>query len=322
MRRRHFLILASAAFALRTSAAFAAADPPRIGWLWSGRSTPTPNEVKGFQQGLRDLGYVEGQTVLVEYRFGEGSNDHLDERAAELVAFHPDVLVAINPFCVHALQKTRTTIPIVALTGNLVDDDIGVASLARPGGRVTGISAIPVGITAKRMDLLRQALPAIRHVGFLYNAHDEGGLREAQQAAATLGLVLHAASVPRIEDLRGAIDQLKQAGVEGVLVDSAPPMILYQPETVAAALEQHLATVSEQPEAAQAGALITYGPSVLSMAQRQAYFADKIIKGANPGDLPVEYPIKYDFLINSTTAKTLGIHLSPSLLGQADDVIE
>jgi putative tryptophan/tyrosine transport system substrate-binding protein len=274
---------------------------------------------------LRDLGYVEGQTVLVEYRFGEGSNDHLDERAAELVAFHPDVLVAINPFCVHALQRTGTTIPIVALTGNLVSDDIGVASLARPGGRVTGITAIPEGITAKRMDLLRQALPAIRHVGYLFNATGEEGvrdLRQAQQAAATLGLVLHAASVPRIEDLRSAIDQLKQAGVEGILVDSAPPMILYQPETVAVALAQHLATVSEQPEAAQAGALIAYGPSVFSMAQRQAYFADKIIKGASPSDLPAEYPFKYDFLINARTAKTLGIQLSPSLLGSADDVIE
>jgi putative ABC transport system substrate-binding protein len=282
--------------------------------------------VLGFQQGLRDLGYVEGQTILVEYRFGEGNNDHLDVLAAELIQFRPDVLVAINPFCVHALQKTETTIPIVAITGNLVNDDIGVASLARPGGGVTGISAIPNGITAKRMDLLRQAIPSIRHIGYLFNSlHEEGGsknLREAQQTAATLGLVLHTASVSPIEDLKGAIDRLKEEGVEGILVDSAPPLILYQPETVAVALAQHLPTVSEQPESARAGALIAYGPSVFSMAQRQAYYADRIVKGAKPADLPAEYPIKYDFLLNARTAKMLGVTFPLPLLSAADEVIE
>jgi putative ABC transport system substrate-binding protein len=326
MRRRQFLGFTAATLAACAPVAFAqAANPPRIGWIWSGRSVNDPNEVKGFQQGLRDMGYVEGQTIVVEYRFGEGSEDRLKDLAAELVRLRMDVIVALGPPAMRALLTTGTTIPIVAATGDLVADGF-VPNMPHPGGTITGISlmqgSIGANLTGKRLQLLKEAMPTLTKVGFLFNPKLPRNLSQVVLVAPTLGL--HVSSVPAqlIEEVKPAIADLKRDGVEAIVVDASPPFIAYQTEIVELALELRLPTVSEQPEFAEDGGLLSYGMSIFSVEQRQAYYVDRILKGAKPADLPVEYPTKFELFINLKTAKALGLTVPESLLVQADKVIE
>jgi len=327
MRRRAYLGFMAAALAWPTHVEFAqASKPPRIGWMWSGRSTYGPNEVKGFRQGLRDLGYVEGQNIFVEYRFGVCSENRFDEFAAEFVRLQVNVIVVIGVPAVKALQRTGTTIPIVATTGDLVADHFA-ASMARPGGTITGISFLQgsagANLTGKRVQLLREAMPSLTRFGFLFNPKFSArDLSENGRVAATLGLVVHSFPVELIEEIKPAIIGLKHDGVEAIIVDAAPPLIVYQQELVALALAVQLPAVSEQPEFAEDGGLFSYGPSIFTTAQRQAYFVDRILKGAKPADLPVEQPAKFELDINLKTAKSLGITIPESLLVQADRVIE
>jgi ABC-type uncharacterized transport system substrate-binding protein len=327
MRRRAYLGFTAAALAWPASTMFAqASNPPRIGWMWSGRSTYGPNEVKGFRQGLRDLGYVDGQNIFVEYRFGEGSENRLDEFAAEFVRLQVDVIVVIGVPAVKAMQRTGTTIPVVALTGDLVADHFA-ASMAHPGGTITGISFLQgsagANLTAKRVQLLKEAFPRLTRFGFLFNPKFSArDVDENAQSAATLGLEVRSAPVQLIDEIRPAISELKRDGVEAIIVDAAPPLIVYQQELVDLALAVQLPTVSEQPEFAEDGGLLSYGPSIFTAAQRQAQFVDRILKGAKPADLPVEQPAKFELDINLKTAKALGITIPESLLIQADKVIE
>jgi putative tryptophan/tyrosine transport system substrate-binding protein len=321
MRRRQFLSLVATALASGPDVVLAqSSTPPRIGWLWSGRSSYNPNEVKGFRQGLRDLGYVEGKNIFVEYRFGEGSEERTNVLAAELVELRVDILVAIG-YGVGALHKTGTTIPIIAVT-DLVDQHL-VESLAHPGGTITGIDFFVANLTAKRLALLKEAMPALKQVGVFFNPkYDNNDFNEAEKAAPALGVVVHPYPVQVIEELKPAIARLRSDGIEAIFVTPAPPLIVYQQEVVELALEVKVPAVSEQPEFAQYGGLLSYGPSIFSIAQRQAYYVDRILKGAKAADLPVESPSKLDLVINSKTAKALGLTLPLSLLAQADEVIE
>jgi len=327
MNRRTYLEITAAALAWTVHTGFAqGSNPPRIGWLWPGKSKPAPNEVKGFQQGLRDLGYVEGQNILVDYRFGEGSVDRLDEFAAEFVRSRVDVVVLISGAALIAMRNTGTKIPIVALTGDLVGDHF-VESLARPGGTITGISFMQgstgANLIAKRFQILKETLPALTQVGFLFNPETgHNNLVEVERVAPTLGLVSHSSPVLHFEEAKQAIARLKREGVEVIDVDAAPPLIAYQRETVELALEVQLPTSSEQPEFAEDGGLLSYGPSIFTAAQRQAQFVDRILKGAKPAGLPVEQPAKFELDINLKTAKALRITIPESLLIQADKVIE
>jgi putative ABC transport system substrate-binding protein len=327
MRRRQFLSFTAAALASLAPTAFAqGSNLPRIGWMWAGRSTNNPNEVKGFRQGLRDLGYVEGQNIIVEYRWGKGSTDHLNDLAAELVRLRVDVIVVIGGVSLHALLSTGTTIPIVALTTDLVADGF-VPSMPHPGGTITGISFMPgaagANLSGKRLQLLKEAIPTITQVGILYTKFaDTAEISEINRVAPTFGLVLHSLSVAVTEDIKPAISRLKDDGVEAIVVTTAPPLITHQQETVDIALELKLPTVSEQPEFAEDGGLLSYGPSIFTAAQRQAWYVDKILKGAKPGDLPVEHPSKFELVINLKTAKRLGIKVPELLLVKADRVIE
>jgi putative ABC transport system substrate-binding protein len=272
------------------------------------------------------LGYVEGQNIFVEYRFGEGRVDRLDEFAAEFVRLRVDVIVLISGSALVALRSTGTKIPIVALTGDLVGGHF-VESMARPGGTITGISFMQgdsgVNLIGKRLQLLKEAIPTLTQVGFLFNPEvGHNNLAEVVRLAPTLGLVLHASPVLQFEEAKSAIARLKREGVEVLDVDAAPPLIAYQPEIVRLALDLKLPTSSEQPEFAEDGGLLSYGPSIFTAAQRQAYFVDRILKGTKPADLPVEQPAKFELDINLKTAKALGLTVPESLLIQADKVIE
>jgi putative ABC transport system substrate-binding protein len=317
MNRRQFISLTSAALASRAFVARAdASNPPHIGWIWQGRSTINPDEVNGFRQGLRDLGYIEGQNILVDYRFGEGSEDRLNDLAAELVRLRVDVLVEIGPPALRALQKTGTTIPIVAAAGKIVEN------VARPSGTITGIdSYVESNLDGKRLDLLKEAVPALAQVGFLVN-RKYSDLNEIEHAATALGLVLHSPQVQLFEEIEPAIAALKSDGVQGMVVGVTPPLFAYQKEIANLALKFHLPAIAEQPEFAEYGGLLSYGVSIFDVAQRQAYFVDRILKGAKPADLPVESLPKIKLLINLKTAKALGLTVPALLLAQADKVIE
>ena len=219
MRHRQFLGPVIGAFASRALMASArAAGPPRVGWIWSGRSSYNPNEVKGFRQGLVDLGYVEGQDILVEYRFGEGSDARMADLAEELVGLRLDVLVAIGSG-VSALRDTGTKIPIVGVT-NLLDQHM-VESLRHPGGNITGIDFFVANLTAKRLALLKEAIPTLTQVGVFYNPQrDLIDFTLAQAAAPALGLVLHPYPVQLIEELKPAI---ACSSVMGSTRFSSPP---------------------------------------------------------------------------------------------------
>jgi putative ABC transport system substrate-binding protein len=327
MRRRQFLGLTAAALASLAPTAFArAANPPHIGWMWPGRSADNPNEVKGFRQGLRDLGYVESQNIFVEYRFGEGNGDRLKDFAAEFVGLRLDVIVLISGSAAIAVRNTGTTIPIVALTGDLVGDHF-IESMRHPGGTITGISFMqgPTGanLTGKRLQLLKEAIPSLIKVGFLYNPEvAREDLAEVERVAPKLELALHSAPVKHFEDAKAAIARLKKDGVEAIDVDAAPPLIAYQRETVELALDLRLPTSSEQPEFSEDGGLLSYGPSIFDGAKRQAYFVDRILKGAKPADLPAEAPAKFELDVNLKTAKALGLAIPESMLLRADKVIE
>jgi putative ABC transport system substrate-binding protein len=318
MRRRQFLGFVAAALTSGLDVALAqSSTPPRIGWLWSGRSSYNPNEVKGFRQGLRDLGYIEGQNIFVEYRFGEGSDARMKDLASELVQLRVNVLVAIGSG-VYALRDTGTKIPIIAVT-DLVDQHM-VESLAHPGGTITGIDVFVANLAAKRLALLGSA-PTLPSRGVIQSKFNRK-ISMKRKAAPALALSVHPYPVRLIEELKSAIARLKSDGIEAIFVSSSPPLIVYQQEVVQLALEAKIPAISEQPEFAQYGGLLSYGPSIFSIAQRQAYFVDRILKGAKAADLPVESPSKLDLVINSKTAKALGLTLPLSLLAQADEVIE
>jgi putative tryptophan/tyrosine transport system substrate-binding protein len=320
MRRRHFLALIAAFVARPLGSIAHASNPPRIGWLWSGRSANNPNEVKGFQQGLRDLGYVEGQNVVIDYRFGEGSEDKMGELAAELVRLRPDVLVVIGPPALTSLIQTGTMIPIVAATGDL---DSFVASLARPGGRITGTQDWVGNLSGKRLQLLKEAIPTLNRVGLLTNPKfDSGESAQVDQIAAKLGINLQTVPVHVAAEIKPAISDLKREGVEAMIYDMTPPLFAYQQEVASQTLELKLPTISEQPEFAEGGGLISYGASIFDDAYREAYFVDRILKGAKPADLPVQQPTKFEMVINLATAKALGLEAPPTLLARADEVIE
>ena len=225
-----------------------------------------------------------------------------------------------------AVQQTGTKIPVVALSGDLVADHI-VSSMSRPGGNITGISfmqgSVGANLTGKRLELLKEAMPGLTQVGFLFSQKfGARNLMEMEQVARTLGITLRSIPVQLIAEAEPAIAEFKREGIEAIIVDADPPLIVYQQMVVALGLKLRLPTVSEQPEFADYGGLLAYGQSIFSAAQRQAYFVDQILRGAKPADLPVEQPAKFEMVVNLKTAKALGLSVPESLLIRADRVIE
>lgn len=331
MKRRHFAELGTfgaALFALpMRSHAQQSPKLPRIGWLWQGRSAGNPQEMTGFRQGLKDFGYVEGQNVTVFYRFAEGHNDAIPGLLGELMQLRPDVLVAVGApvsrLMINAV-KNATDIPIVSLSSDPVAAGL-VASLARPGGRVTGVSMMqgPDGLTGKRIDLLKDALPTATRVGMMFNPeYTLGEIAQAQKVASRRGITLLPSPVRRVDEIEDAITMLARERVDAVDVEPSSPFISYQPEIATLLLQHKIPAVSELRALIEAGGLISYGPSIFDAAKRLAYFVDRILKGAKPADLPVEQATRFEMVVNMKTARLLNIELSPILLARADELIE
>ena len=327
MDRRVFLgTLAGGLLAAPLAAgAQTAGKVPRIGYLSSGSAT-TSRLVEGFQQGLRELGWVEGQNVVIDYRFSEGRFDRLPDLAAELVRLKVDVIVAAPTPPAVAAKNATGTIPIVMVgVGNPVGLGL-IASLARPGGNVTGLSfSIGTLASGKGLELLKETAPNVRRVAVLSNPGNPShalAIHEVRDAARTMGVQLQLLEAREPNQFDGAFAAMAKGRAEALLVVPDSMLALHGARLADLAARNRLPSMHGFREAVEAGGLISYGPSIVAVFRRAAFFVDKILKGAKPGDLPVEQPSKFDLVINLKTAKALGLTIPPSLLQRADQVIE
>ncbi len=304
----------------RTVTAQPRSTVPRIGILPPAAEASTPLW-EAFRQGLRDLGYVEGQTIVLEYRFAAGQNERLPALATELVHLQVDLLVTNSPAGAQAAKDATETIPIVAATGA----HHVVASLARPGGNITGLTLMAPELGGKRLELLKEALPHVSRVAVLQNAGNPVSpdeLREIEAAARVLGLQLHVLAVRHPDELDSVFAAMTREGAEALLMQGDAVFWYHRTRVVALAAQHRLPAVFDAREFADAGGLMTYGASVPDSHRRAAVYVDKILKGTKPADLPVERPMKFEFVINLKTAKALGVTIPPALLFQADEVIQ
>jgi putative ABC transport system substrate-binding protein len=296
---------------------------PRIGWLAGGVSHAN---VEAFRHGLREHGYVEGQTIAIEYRFAADQMDRLPALAAELVDLPVDIIVAGGGVAAGIAAKNATsTIPIVTAAGGDPVEGGLVASLARPGGNVTGVSGISHHLSAKRLELLRDAVPSISRIAVLWNAGFEGEAREwreTQVAAEALGVEAQSLEVRGANDLESAFEAATRERPNGLIVLHDGLTFTHRARIVEFAAKGRLPAMYEFREWTEAGGLMNYAPSRTDMARRAAYYVDRILKGAKPADLPIEQPMRFDFVINLRTAQALGLTLPQSILVQATELIQ
>src|SRR4030095_6603896 len=275
-----------------------------------------------FRQGLRELGYVEGRNIVIEYRSAEGRNDRLPELAAELVRLKVDVLVTTGPAAVGAGKQVTSTIPIVmGAVGDAVDFGF-VASLARPGGNITGMSWLGPELNAKRLELLKEVFPKVVRVAVLWDpATPKTYVRATEVAARSLGINLRVLEVAKSNEFDHAIATLTGDGAGALEVMPSTMFASQMRQLVDLAAKSRLPAIFPDERYAQAGGLLSYGPSFPEMYRRAATYVDKILKGAKPGDLPVEQPMRFEFIINVKAAKQIGLTIPPKVLVRADKVI-
>jgi putative tryptophan/tyrosine transport system substrate-binding protein len=296
---------------------------PRVGVLWE-RTPPDPF-VAVFRQGLRELGYIEGQSIVIEDRWAYGVVDRFPALIAELIDLNVDVLVVAGTFAAQAAKAHTSTVPIVfTIPGNPVEDGL-VASLAHPGGNATGLSTRTPGLTGKQLEILKAAVPQVSRVTVLYNllvvpVH-RLALQEAHEAARALAMELQALEVRQRHELASAFAVLTAWRAGAVLALSGPPIGNELAQLAQLAAEHRLPAIFIRKEFVEVGALLAYGPSFADNFRRAATYVDKILKGAKPADLPVEQPTKYELVINLKTARELGLTIPPTLLFQVDEVI-
>jgi len=332
MKRRTIWLIAVLTFGFLVAPLAAEAQPPtkvyRLGWLRP--DSPAPSEPyppqEAFRRRLREFGYVEGQNLVIESRYAEGREERLPELAAELVRLKVDVIVGPGTAAIVAAQHATRAIPIV-MTG--ANDPAGqglVASLAHPGGNTTGLSNLGVELPGKRLELLKEAVPQITRIAVLGNPADPAyapALHTATVAAQALGLHLHGVDLRSAEELDTAFAAMTRAGVDALLVLGEPQLTdRLRGRIVDLAAQSRLPAMYDWRMYVDAGGLMSYGASLIDKYQRAAVYVDKILKGAKPADLPVEQPSKFELILNLKTAKVLGITMPPSLLLQADEVIQ
>jgi putative tryptophan/tyrosine transport system substrate-binding protein len=325
MRRRQFIsLLGTAAMLPLAARAQQAGKLPTIG-LW-GPSTPSidSQRVAAFVQRLRELGWIEGRTVKIEYRWAGGRNERAAEIAAEFVRLKVDVIVTQGTPSVLAAKQATSVIPIVfAAVGDPVDSGL-VASLSRPGGNVTGLSTQQTDTATKRIELFREMVPGLHRLAIMGNVGNpavELELREVQSTARALGLEAAAFELRRAEDIAPVFDALK-GRADALYVCGDPLVFTNRIRINTLAQGARLPTIYLLAEYVEAGGLMSYGPSVPDLYRRTADYVDKILRGAKPADIPVEQPTKFDLVINLTTAKALSLEIPPTLLALADEVIE
>ena len=301
------------------------AKTPHIGFLLDVPASSLPARIEAFRQGLRELGYVEGNNIIIEWRETKGNFDHVRELADELVRLKMDVIVSPGPAVTRRLKEATSTIPIVMAQDT---DPIGsgfIASLARPGGNITGLAALAPEMAGKQLELLKEIIPKLSRVAIVGNSTvpgDAQALRETVLAAASYEIYL------RYLDLRGPndIDAVFQAAAKGradaVLVLGNPTLNAYRKQIVAQVVRERLPATYTRPEYIEAGGLMYYGTSYNDLYRRAAGYVDRILKGAKPADLPVEQPTKFEFIVNLKAAKQIRLTIPNAVLARADRVIK
>ena len=324
MRRREFITLLGGAAAWPLAArAQQSHRVPRIGVLLPGTPTSFAPRTQAFVEGLRDLGYVEGRTVAIEWKWGQDRVDRLADLAAELVGSQVDVIVTGGTPATRAIKNVTLTIPIVMA---MVGDPVGaglVESLGRPGRNATGLSIVATDLSGKRLQLLSEIVPGLSSVAVMsYGANPQSQMeaRETQFAAGRLNLQLHSVPISAETSIESAFEKIKKEAVQALIVTTDP--IFYSQRSQILNLAAGLPAMYPYRGFPEAGGLISYAPNDRDIFRRAASYVDKILKGANPGDLPIEQPTKFELVINLKTAKALGLTIAPTLLATADEVIE
>jgi putative ABC transport system substrate-binding protein len=321
------LLWFAAALLLASSRLVEAQQPEnlhRIGLLSTSPMSALTSRVGAFRQGLRELGYVEGKTINIDFRSTEGNLERANELAAELVRLKVDVIVTTGGTSTRPAKKATSTIPIVMAQDV---DPVGngfVVSLARPGGNITGLSTLSPELNGKQLELLKEIVPKLSRVtvfGYSSGPANAQALKETETAARAVGVQLHHVDVLGSQDFEAAFQAAGSKRAEAVLVLSSPVTFSHRGELVGQATKSRLPTVYWAPEFVEAGGLLTYSVSFTDLFRRAATFVDKILKGARPADLPVEQPTKFDLVINLKTAKQIGLTIPPNVLARADRVI-
>jgi putative ABC transport system substrate-binding protein len=325
-RRRFVILLGGAAAALPLSAkAQSASKVYRIGLLSSASSSAGADRLQALKQGLRDLGYAEGQNLTIEYRFAEGREDRLSALAADLVRLKVDVIVTQGSLATLIARRTAPTIPIIfAVAGDPVQGKL-VTNLARPDGNVTGFAVMGAETTAKRLELLREAVPGMTRIAALWNRSNpssEPEWKQTESAATALGLEAQSVEVIDPERLGAAFAMMPNTGVGGAIVLSDSMLFGQRMRIANLSAQNRLPAIAWTREFSESGLLMVYGPDVADMHRRAATYVHKVLGGAKPADLPVQQPTKFELVINLKTAKALGLIVPPALLARADEVIE
>jgi putative ABC transport system substrate-binding protein len=297
---------------------------PRIGYLSASSASAVPARVEAFRKGLRELGYIEGQDIVIEYRFAEGKLDQVPHNAAELVRLKVDVIVTGGSTDTEAAKKATTAIPIVMTQDN---DPVGsglVAALARPGGNITGLANISPELSGKRLELLKEVVPRFSRVVIFGNVANPGNvqaLKETEDAARAMGIKLQHLEVRKADDIESAFKVASREQFQALVILPNPVAATHRKQVVELAIRSRLPAMYFRRDFVESGGLMSYGTHVPDLDRRAATYVDKILKGAKPADLPVEQPTKFELIINLKAAKQIGLTIPPNVLARADRVI-
>ena len=298
---------------------------PRIGFLSAVPLSSMSTRVEAFRHGLREVGHVEGQNIVVEYRFAEGKLDQVPHNAAELARLKVDAIVTAGATDTRAAKKATSTIPIVMAQD---PDPVGngfVGSLARPGGNITGLSSYSTELNGKRLELLKEIVPRLARLtvfGTSTNPGNAQALKEMERAADAFGVKVQYLDVLNPKDIETAFREATRARADAILVLTGPLPYSQRAQVADLAVKSRLPVIYPRTEFVEAGGLMTYGASVTDLFRRAAVYVDKILKGTKPADLPVEQPTKFELVINLKTAKQIGLTIPPNVLARADRIIK
>jgi putative ABC transport system substrate-binding protein len=324
MRRREFITLLGGAAAAWPVVARAqsAKNVRRVGILWPGVSPPASPRLESFREGLREAGFIEGENLVIELRYSKTGLQHLPELAAELVHLKVEVIEASGDFAPRVAQQATSTIPIVAFTDDVLGAGL-VDSLSRPGGNTTGLTILAPELSAKRLEVLSEIVPGLSRVAALWDpTSGKSQVAMTETAARAMKIQLQILEVRHRDHLVGAFAAAREGKAQAINMFASPFLASLTREIIGLAAENRLPTIYQWREQVEAGGLVSYGPELALMWRQSGSLVAKLLKGAKPGDLPIEQPTKFELVINLKAAKTLGLTVPPALLTRADQAIE
>ena len=324
MRRREFLGVLGGAVVAWPLVAHAQQGQRvrRVGVLWPGASAPASPRLESFREGLREAGYIEGQNLTIDLRYSRRGSQHLPELAAELVRLNVEVIQASGDYAPKIAQQATGTIPILAFTDDVLGAGL-VASLSRPGGNTTGLTILAPELSAKRLEILSEIVPGLSRVAALWDP--TSGISQVsmtEDAARAKNIQLQVLKVQHRDDLAEAFATARKGEAQAVNVFASPFLSSLSGEIIGIAAAHRVPTIYQWKENVENGGLVSYGPSLVQLWRQAGNIAAKLLKGAKPADMPVEQPTKFELVVNTRTAKAIGINLPPSLLVRADEVVD